>query len=102
MLTRNEFLNEFEAHEKKINNLIENKKLDVQHNILLSRVMFQLEDTSSGEVCRQEIHDALTLVANKPIDKKQIKKMADVVISGQKLLNREQVRNGLKTNIIDL
>lgn len=42
--------------------------------------MSQLEDTQSVDVCRQEIYDALAIIANKPIDKKQIKKIADDVM----------------------
>lgn len=87
-----------ESQDSSINSLIDANKLDPSESQLLSSVLQKLEESPSGEVTKSQLLDALSAVAAKPVDKKQLKALADKIMGQNTKLTRGQIRIGIKSS----
>lgn len=91
-------LKALESQGSSINSLIDANILHPSENQLLSSVMQKLEESPSGEVTKSQLLDALSTVAAKPVDKKQLKALAEKIMGKSTKLTRGQIRNGIKSS----
>ena len=68
--SRPAILQALQKQESSITSLINASKLQPSQSHLLSKLMQKLEDSTTGEVTKAQLLDALSAVAAKPVDKK--------------------------------